>query len=332
MRHGSSFFMLAATLLTVVACSAKAAECTGGRWALVLHGGYLDYEQEVTPEHRILLQRLLQENGRRLLAGGSALDAVTEAISAMEDSGLLDAGKGSIVNTEGFTETDASIMDGATLRSGAVAAMQRVRNPILAARTVMDRTKHVLLVGNTGESSLRTLGVEMIDPATWYQEYVPPPKPVERKHGTVGAAALDRCGRLAAGTSTGGWPGKLPGRVGDSPIIGASTYADARVALSATGVGEYFIKRAATRDIAMRVEYLRQPLRAAADHVVKTLIGKEDKAEGAVIALGADGEVVVSSNGYGILWGSAGAEQAPRVGTREPEPSASESGSRNVQR
>ncbi len=308
-----------ALMALLVPVGAQAAGCSAGSsYALVLHGGYLDYEEEVTPAHRQLLQRLLVEGKAGLAAGGTALDAVSTAIRAMEDSGLLDAGKGSIVNTEGFTETDASIMDGATGRSGAVAAMQRVRNPILASRIVMEHTRHVLLVGATGEQSLRGLGAEMVDPATWYQEFVPPPKPVERKHGTVGAAALDRCGHLAAGTSTGGWPGKLPGRVGDSPIIGASTYADTRVALSATGVGEYFIKRAATRDIAMRVQYLGQPLKAATDHVVKTLIGKEDKAEGAVIALGVDGEVVVSSNGYGILWGAAQSGHEPVLGTREP--------------
>ena len=324
--------LLIAALCAALPVGARAADCEGSKWALVLHGGYLDYEEEVTPAHRALLKRLLDEGAAGLAAGGTALDAVTAAIREMEDSGLLDAGKGSIVNTEGFTETDASIMDGATGRSGAVAAMQRVRNPVLAARLVMDRTKHVLLVGATGEKSLGMLGAEMIDPATWYQEYVPPPKPVERKHGTVGAAALDRCGRLAAGTSTGGWPGKLPGRVGDSPIIGASTYADARVALSATGVGEYFIKRAATRDIAMRVAYLKQPLRAAADHVVKTLIGGEDKAEGAVIALGVDGEVVVSSNGYGILWGAISPRQPARVGTRGPEGTRVYDAPDNVQR
>jgi L-asparaginase / beta-aspartyl-peptidase len=312
-------FILCVFLAVTAPAMTHAQSCgSSGNWALVLHGGYLDYEEEVTPAHRQLFAQLLAQGKASLAAGGTALDAVSAAIRAMEDSGLLDAGKGSIVNTEGFTETDASIMDGATGRSGAVAAMQRVRNPILAARMVMDRTKHVLLVGATGEQSLRALGAEMIDPSAWYQEFVPPPKPVARKHGTVGAAALDRCGHLAAGTSTGGWPGKLPGRVGDSPIIGASTYADTRVALSATGVGEYFIKRAATRDIALRVQYLGQPLKAAADHVVKTLIGGEDKAEGAVIALGSDGEVVINSNGYGILWGLVRSDRDALTGSREP--------------
>ena len=195
--------LLLVILFALLPGAVLAQSCAGNTpWALVLHGGYLDYEEEVTPAHRALFARLLEEGNRSLSSGASALDAVSAAIRVMEDSGLLDAGKGSIVNTEGFTETDASIMEGATGRSGAVAAMQQVRNPILAARVVMDKTKHVLLVGATGEQSLRKLGAEMVEPSRWYQEYVPPPKPVERKHGTVGAAALDRCGHLAAGTST----------------------------------------------------------------------------------------------------------------------------------
>ena len=159
-------------------CESHAEECSGSpRHALLLHGGFLDYEEEVEPAHRELLKRLLAAGNARLAAGGSALDAVTEAIAAMEDSGLLDAGKGSIVNTEGFTETDASLMDGVAGRSGAVAAMQRLKNPIRAARLVMDRSKHVLFAGTTGEATLQKLGAEVIDPATYYQEYVPPPKP-----------------------------------------------------------------------------------------------------------------------------------------------------------
>ena len=314
---------IAIVLLAVFRPAVTAAlECRAQeRHALLLHGGILEYAEEVNDSHKALLARLLAEGRTQLAAGKSALDVVVEAIAAMEDSGLMDAGKGSIVNSEGFTETDASLMNGSDAHSGAVAGMQKIKNPIRAARLVMDKTRHVLFVGSAGESTLARLGAETIDPARYYQEYVPPPRPAADsapKHGTVGAVALDRCGHLAAGTSTGGWPGKLPGRVGDSPIIGASTFANARVGLSATGVGEYFIKRAATRDIAARVEYLGQPLREATDHVVKKLIGAEDKAPGAVIALAADGTVVVSSNSYGILWGDVSNSREPRVGTREP--------------
>jgi len=293
-------------------------------FTLVLHGGFLEYEEEVGPDHRALFRHLLKEGGEQLAGGRSALDVVVDSIAALEDSGILDAGKGSIVNTAGFTETDASLMDGRSGRSGAVAAMQRLKNPIKAARLVMDKTKHVLFAGVTGEQTLIGLGAEVVqDPAQYFQEYVPPAPPrrgesAGPEHGTVGAAALDRCGNLAAGTSTGGWPGKLPGRVGDSPIIGASTYADKQYALSATGVGEYFIKRAATRDIAMRAEYLRTPLKRAADHVVKELIGQEDGAEGAIIAISKDGEIVISSNGYGILHGWIRQIGEIVVRTREP--------------
>jgi len=199
-----------------------------------------------------------------------------------------------------------------------------LKNPIKASRLVMDETQHVLFAGTNGEQTLAGLGAELVeDPARYFQKYLPPAQPpaqepTEPRHGTVGAVALDRCGNLAAGTSTGGWPGKLPGRVGDSPIIGASTYADHRYALSATGVGEYFIKRAATRDIAMRAEYLGTPLKRAADHVVKELIGKQDGADGAIIAISKEGEIVVSCNGYGILYGWVTQSGDVVVGSREP--------------
>jgi beta-aspartyl-peptidase (threonine type) len=309
----------------VAAVPATAGTCDGNEgFTLMLHGGLLDYEEEVGPHHRALFGQLLESGRVHLAKGGSALGAVVDSIAAMEDSGILNAGKGSIVNSAGFTETDASLMDGRSGRSGAVAAMQRLKNPIKAARLVMDETKHVLFAGTTGERTLAGLGAELVeDPASYFQEYTPPPpspadEPIKPKHGTVGAAALDRCGNLAAGTSTGGWSGKLPGRVGDSPIIGASTYADHQYALSATGVGEFFIKRAATRDIAMRAEYLGTPLKRAADYVVKELIGKQDGAEGAIIAIGKGGEIVISSNGSGILYGWVTQIGDIVVGTREP--------------
>ncbi len=318
--------ILLVALALGMATQAVAAEPCDHRegFTLVLHGGYLDYEEEVGPPHRALFRRLLKAGGEQLAKGGSALDVVMDSIAALEDSGILDAGRGSIVNTAGFTETDASLMDGRSGRSGAVAAMQRLKNPIKAARLVMDKTEHVLFAGTTGEQTLIGLGAEAVkDPANYFQEYVPPPppsadEPTQAEHGTVGAAALDRCGNLAAGTSTGGWPGKLPGRVGDSPIIGASTYADHQYALSATGVGEYFIKRAATRDIAMRAEYRGTPLERAADQVVKELIGKQDGAEGAIIAVSKDGEIVISSNGYGIFHGWVSQTGEIVVGTQEP--------------
>ena len=311
--------------LGMAALPAAAETCDSNEgFTLILHGGFLDSEEEVEPNHRALFRQVLKSGREQLTKGGSALDVVVDSIATLEDSGILNAGKGSIVNTAGFTEVDASLMDGHSGRSGAVAAMQRLKNPIKASRLVMDETQHVLFAGTNGEQTLAGLGAELVkDPASYFQEYVPPRPPptgesTQPKHGTVGAAALDRCGNLAAGTSTGGWAGKLPGRVGDSPIIGASTYADRQYALSATGVGEYFIKRAATRDIAMRAEYLGTPLKRAADYVVKELIGKQDGAEGAIIAIGKDGEIAISSNGYGILYGWVTQTSDIVVGTREP--------------
>ena len=315
----------AALALGMAALPAAAETCDSNEgFTLMLHGGFLDCEEEVGPHHRALFRQLLKSGREHLAKGGSALDVVVDSIAALEDSGVLNAGKGSIVNTAGFTETDASLMDGRSGRSGAVAAMQRLKNPIKASRLVMDETEHVLFAGTNGEQTLAGLGAELVkDPASYFQEYVPSPppstdEPTKAKHGTVGAAALDRCGNLAAGTSTGGWRVKLPGRVGDSAIIGASTYADHQYALSATGVGEYFIKRAATRDIAMRAEYLGTPLKRAADYVIKELIGKQDGAAGAIIAISKHGEIVISSNGYGIFYGWVTQIGDIVVGTREP--------------
>lgn len=286
-------------------------------FALILHGGFLGAKDKVEPRHYELMRELVKRGRASLERGAVGLDVVVEAIASMEDSGILDAGKGSIVNSAGFTETDASLMDGGTGRSGAVAAMQRIKNPIRAARLVMDRTTHVLFVGTTGEQTLIDLGAEVVDPDSYFQEYVPPTNgraEATRDHGTAGSVALDRCGNLAAGTSTGGFPGKMPGRVGDSPIVGASTFANERYALSATGRGEYFINRGATQDIAARAEYQGVSLQAAADIVVKKLIGERDGAEGAVIALSSEGDIVLSSNGLGILHGYASNSRSVTVG------------------
>jgi isoaspartyl peptidase/L-asparaginase-like protein (Ntn-hydrolase superfamily) len=264
-----------------------------------------------------LIKRVVARAREKLAVGETALDVVVGSIVALEDSGQLDAGKGSFENSAGFVETDASLMLGSSGASGAVAAMQRLKNPILAARLVMEKTPHVLFVGAAGEQTLIGLGAEVLpDPKAYYK---PVPEPEALKippHGTVGAVALDRCGVLAAGTSTGGTYGKMPGRVGDSPLIGASTFANGQVALSSTGAGEYFIKRGATRDIAARVAYLHMPLQSAADVVIKDLIGKQDHSRGAVIAISTSGEVVFSSTGYGLLHGYATQDLAPSAAVK----------------
>lgn len=287
-------------------------------YTIAVHGGYVgDLETTwTTAESLALTERIVQQARADLEAGAAALEVVVEAISTFEDSGMVDAGKGSFRNTAGFVETDASIMDGPTGNSGAVAGMQRIRNPIQAARLVMDRTPHILFVGAAGEDTLVKLGAGIVpDPAQYFKPVVEPDSD-DAGHGTVGAAVLDRCGRLAAGTSTGGTLNKMPGRVGDSPIIGASTFANERFALSATGKGEYFIKRAATRSIVARVELSGMTFKDAADYVVKQLIGKEDNVRGAVIGISKGGEVVTSSTGYGLLHGYASHDTAPIVGLK----------------
>lgn len=273
------------------------------KYSFVLHGGTVTDPNRVTAAQLELIRTVVSEAGVALASGESALDSVVSAIVKLEDSGLLDAGKGSFLNAAGFVENDASLMQGETGNAGAVAAMPRLRNPIVAARIAMERTPHVLFVGKTGEETLVSLGAEEIsDPSSYFT-------PTEFSHelppneGTVGAVALDRHGCLAAGTSTGGRSGQLAGRVGDSPIIGAGTFADDSYALSATGDGEAFIRRCATRDIAARPSYCEMSLQDAADHVVHRLIGDVDKTSGAIIAIGRDGEIVLSSNVYGMCHG-----------------------------
>ena len=287
-------------------------------YILLLHGGFASAPERVEQRHLDVLHQAVTAGLQALADGATALDVVEDSIVRLEDAGIYDAGKGSYFNSGGFVENDASLMEGHTGRAGAVAAMQSLRNPIRAARIAMEKTPHVFFVGATGESTLIGLGAEVVDdPTTYFKEYRPPrPEEPDEEHGTVGAVALDRCGNLAAGTSTGGTSGKMPGRVGDSPIIGASSFANARYALSATGKGEHFIRRVATHDIAARAEYLGMPLQEAADSVVRDLIGGIDRAQGAVIAISAAGDIVLSSNGYGVMYGYGSNDLSVTVGSQ----------------
>ncbi len=311
---------VAAGLLGSVTARAEPPACAlQAQYTLAVHGGYVGEARPDWPDAAVkeLTRQIVARGRERLARGDAALDVVVESIRTFEDSGQTDAGKGSFENSAGFVETDASLMLGSTGRSGAVAAMQRLKNPILAARLVMEKTPHVLFVGAAGEQTLIGLGAEVIpDPKSYYKPVIEPQTVKSQGHGTVGAVAMDRCGVLAAGTSTGGTYGKMPGRVGDSPIVGASTFANDQVALSATGAGEYFIKRGATRDIAARVAYLHVSLQSAADVVVKELIGKEDRSRGAVIAISRGGEVAFASTGYGLLHGYATDKIPPAVAVK----------------
>jgi isoaspartyl peptidase/L-asparaginase-like protein (Ntn-hydrolase superfamily) len=234
---------------------------------LALHGGAGAPRGGLTPAHRAGLERALAAGWTILEKGGASLDAVAAAVVVLEDDPLFNAGRGAVYNAEGNHELDASVMDGATLRAGAVAAVSRIRNPILAARAVMERSPHVLLAGPNAERFAFRHGVARA-PASYFhtaERLAALKKGLKRHHGTVGAVALDRRGNLAAATSTGGFTGKLPGRVGDSPIIGAGTWADnATCAVSGTGDGEIFIRTALAHDIAERMRYRGDSLQRAA--------------------------------------------------------------------
>lgn len=228
--------------------------------ALILHGGAgarrsRDYAAEV-----VHMRQVVQAMAARLNDGLPALDAVVEAVVMLEESGLYVAGRGSSPNLAGEYELDASLMDGPSRRAGAVAALQGYRSPIRAARAVMDHTPHVLLAGDGAARFAAEQGLDPIaDPDAWFtragqgEDNHPPGHAPQLAHGTVGCCVLDDQGRLAAATSTGGVFGKLPGRVGDTPIPAAGVWADGDVAVSSTGQGEYFIRTAAAAQVSWRV-------------------------------------------------------------------------------
>lgn len=276
-------------------------------WVIVVHGGagYMDPET-MAPEKENLyrkdLEAALYAGGKILENGGSALDAVEAAIKILEDSPLFNAGRGSVFNTDGVIEMDASVMDGNTGKAGAVAGVTTIRNPISAARKVMDNTPHVLLIGNGAERFAREQGLEIADPSYFFteeawKEHQQGLARMRQKSGeTVGCVARDIHGNLAAGTSTGGRTNKLPGRVGDVPIIGAGTFADNNTcAVSCTGHGEFFIRTVVAYDMAARMKYLGQPIEQAAEYIINVQLRKMG-AGGGLIALDHQGNLTMSFN------------------------------------
>lgn len=264
------------------------------------------------------LRTLLVKGQRRLETGASALDVSEALVQEMEASGYYVAGKGSARNRAGYVELDAAIMDGARRTAGGVAGLRDAVHPISVARRVMQDTPHVLLVGRGATNFARASGLEMIaDPAGYYGPAIGvTPEEQTRAdggHGTVGAVALDRAGALAAATSTGGLFGKFEGRVGDSPLIGAGTWADEQVAISCTGTGEYFIRAGGARDVAARMRYqglgLRQAARAFLDEVGH--LG----GDGGLIAVTKTGEVSLLFNTPGMKRGSVSSSQPIQVAT-----------------
>jgi len=289
--------------------------------AIVIHGGAgtitrASMTDEKEAAIRATLKTSIEAGYQALLAGAASTDAVTAAINVMEDSPLFNAGKGAVFNAAGKNEMDASIMEGAGLNAGAVASIAHIRNPIDLALKVMAESEHVMLMGEGAEEFARQQGFEMMDPAyfhtdfRWQQlqrikakESANETSSIEDHHdqwfSTVGAVALDQHGNLAAGTSTGGTSNKRWGRVGDSPIIGAGTYANnASCAVSATGHGEFFIRYVVAYNICNRVE-LGASLNDAADKVVNEIL-VEAKGEGGVIAMDSAGNITTPFNTEGM--------------------------------
>jgi beta-aspartyl-peptidase (threonine type) len=221
-----------------------------------------------------------------LAAGGGALDAAVAAVVVLEDCPLFNAGRGAVPNEAGEFELDAAVMDGAERRAGAVAAVRGVRNPVLLARAVMDETPHVLMAGDGAEQLAGRLGIDRAEP-DWFAERGPEHAPGD---GTVGAVTLDGDGRLAAATSTGGVRGQLHGRVGDTPLPGAGTYADDLVAVSGTGKGEAMMQTVAAHEVAALVRHAGLPLAEAAQTVAEAI---EPLGGGGLIAVGADGSLAM---------------------------------------
>ncbi len=326
------------------------------RWAIVLHGGAgvierASMDPKTEAAYRAGLKEAIEAGAKVLDKNGSALDAIEASIRILEDNPLFNAGRGAVFTANGKNELDAAIMDGATLRAGAVAEVTRTRHPISLARAVMEKSPHVMLVGPGADEFARSVSLEEVDPSFFFtenrwqslvkqlkKEGLPiPPRPAgappapatpiaqmeppdAHKYGTVGVVALDRFGHIAAGTSTGGTQAKRWGRVGDSPIIGAGTYASNQsCAVSATGTGEYFIRLTVAREVCNLVQFKGMPLQQAADEVIhKELVALHG--DGGVIAITPDGQMSWSFNTPGMFRARIAEGGALQVGVYNDEP------------
>jgi len=312
-------FILALTGLLCCLPLASAEETP--RIAIVVHGGAGTIaEAEMSPEkeasYKAKLEEALRAGHSSLQRDNTSLDAVVAAITILEDSPLFNAGKGAVFTHDGANELDASIMDGATLRAGAVAGVRHIANPITLARRVMDHSPHVLMVGSGAEEFALDQGMSLVSRSYFHTQHRweqlqralrSEQAGIEKSStpkGTVGAVALDKFGNLAAGTSTGGMTNKKFGRVGDSPIIGAGTYANnATLGVSGTGHGEYFIRSVVGYDISALIEYAGMSLQDAVRTVVLVKL-VERGGEGGVIAMNARGEIAMEHNTPGMYRGS----------------------------
>ncbi|SFZ90426.1 beta-aspartyl-peptidase (threonine type) [Flaviramulus basaltis] len=309
-------------------------------FSIVIHGGagYINRET-MSPEKEVEYTQKLEEaikTGYTILKnGGTSLDAVQKTINVLEDSPLFNAGKGAVFTHEGRNEHDTSIMDGKTLNVGASTGTRIVKNPINLARAVMDKSPHVMLSGRGAETFAKEQGLEIVDPSYFSTEskkktleQVKNPKDNKvsvfynediknSKFGTVGCAALDKHGNLAAGTSTGGMTNKRWGRIGDSPIIGAGTYANNNTcAVSSTGWGEYFIRGMVAYDISALMEYKGLTLKEASKEVIQNKLPKigDGKGNGGIIAIDKKGNMVMEFNTPGMFRATMNAQGELNVG------------------
>lgn len=298
-------------------------------YVIAIHGGAGTLpREEMTPEleraYREALVTALKTAQQEIERGGSALDAVVASIVTMEDSPLFNAGKGAVFTNVGTHELDASVMNGEDLRAGAVAALKSIKNPILLARAVMDQSPHVMLIGEGAETFAREIGMEQVSADYFYTdrrwkelEMAKAKLKKQEGGGTVGVVVRDARGNLAAGTSTGGMTNKRWGRVGDSPLIGAGTYADNEsCAVSATGDGEYFIRLAVAHEINALVKHKGMSLQQAADLVIQEKV-RALGGTGGVVAVNTRGDVAFSFNTEGMYRGFLRQHSEPVVAIYE---------------
>lgn len=299
-------------------------------WVLAVHGGAgggakgtMTAEQE--KQYTGKLTEALKVGSDILSKGGRSLDAVEAVVRFLEDCPLFNAGRGAVLNADGKAELDASVMDGATGMAGSVAGVTTVRNPVAAARLVMEKTPHVMLAGAGAEEFARSMKLAIVDPSwfitperqeawkKWKEEKAKgEAKPAEKSGGTVGAVALDLKGNLAAATSTGGTMGKMPGRIGDSPVIGAGTWAGRNCAVSCTGQGEFFLRNLVAYDVAAMMKYKEMPLEEAANTVINKTLA-DQKGSGGLIAIDRKGNVAMPFNTNAMFRGWVKSGGQPKV-------------------
>lgn len=309
-----NIIFILATLLLITGTffldiSGNKEEAIAGKFTIVIHGGAgtisKSMPDSVKKKYLESLSEALRIGKGILEKGGRSIDAVEQVVRYLEDNPLFNAGKGAVYTSDGTHELDASIMDGSNLSTGAVTLIKRVKNPVSLARHVMEKTQHVLLGGDGAEKFAEEMGMEMVDNNYFDSERRKKQlmKEKENVKGTVGCVALDLHGNLAAATSTGGRTNKMPGRIGDSPLINAGTYANNKTcAVSGTGIGEEFIRHTVAYNVSALMEYKGMTLKDAADEVVFKMLKKED---GGIIAVDKNGNYAAPFSTSGMYRGAA---------------------------